>query len=129
MALVGVKPLVLVSAAMFKLMCDNQKKMESRNEEFVAKKSAEEMSGMGNSDLPPSPQRILNYNTEAPPSSAPVASMLPIISSSAAESTSSTPARTTTDDAPQLDRKKMIPMHPGHPWYYIASHPSDSESD
>ena len=74
----GIKPFVLVSGAMFKLMSENMRKLQA-HKEHAGKKTAEEMPGNG-TDLPDLPQpapAILKLETAAPPSSVPISEMLP----------------------------------------------------
>jgi hypothetical protein len=142
MAINNARAMVLVSAPMFKLMSENQRKHEARNEESQsqelapATKSAETMGGEGD-DLPPPPTSYIHLDTAAPPSSVPIASMLPGGESGASTSGAAASHLTKASAGPpppatagqHWDKKKMVPLWPNKPWYYIASHPSDSESD
>jgi hypothetical protein len=126
----GIETNVMMSAAMFRLMCDNQRKMEAKNEQskqLLSRKSAEEMSGHG--DLPPNPEGYISVNQNPPASSVPIEAMLPVVKQASPETSAPADRKRTHADEPAWDRKKMVPMWPGKPWYYIASHPSDSESE
>lgn len=129
----GVKPMVLVSAAMYKLLIDNMHKLHALNENS-GKTSAETMAGAGNDlpDLPQTPPGVLKLDTAAPPSSTPIVSMLPGGSNGESASTSSNISEKKEESVsppPQKRSKTHITRWPGKPWHYIASHPTDSESE
>lgn len=132
----GAKPLVLVTAAMFKLLAENMSKLQLARE-HSGKIKAEEMAGAGN-DLPAPPAQYVNYAASVPigSSNVPLNAMLTSGEDEqqreqAAEQkplASVNPVKREPDLASEV-RRNSIPVWPGHPWYYVASHPSDSESD
>jgi hypothetical protein len=132
MAIVGAKAHVLLSYGMYKLMEDCMHKVRRQNEESARRPAAEVMSGEG--DLPIVEPGVL---TEPPVKAQSGVPIEPVLISG--ESTQQQPEvqKMAVDVSPppsppppkQKKKGDTIPYWPNLPPYYIASHPSDSESD
>lgn len=119
MSIEHVKPMVMLSPATLKLMVESMHKVRS-----AEKKTADEMAGAG-SDLPKSPPEAMTFDTSAPSSSVPLGQTL--VAGEAAEQAPL--VKNVTKVEADSTKNDGIPVWPRKPWYYIANHPTDSESD
>lgn len=130
----GFKPKVVLSHAMFQLLLENTKKLQSlleQKEDKPTESSAVEMSGSGN-DLPPNPPAIIKVSTEPLPEAMPIVDKLIDDDQGAPAEASSSTSKWHKDYEDFVQPKKVKLSGPvankDDNWFYMGK-PDSSDSE